>query len=216
MKTMVKTHQSVAFDTAPDSLFLDWNGGLQNGWELVGGVGKRIIGSENYLDLSGLSQEDKTLFFQAITVQSPMPPEITGAGAAPGAFIVVHDYLTSIPLNLDDNIASDIDFGLGFPESTLNFESVVYGRIEYFSLDIDYNSALPVRLHSNQIGSGQPTAGDKLYSYRFVTWGAGLTDATVRILPARHVLAVEPRAEPMLEHIYRLKRSYETAQIDRD
>lgn len=207
----------------------------QNDWVIVGNElgDDKVLGQESFIDLRGLSQEDKTIFFDNVMVQTPLLPiagarGTSGDGAGPydetnapaGATLSVTDLMTSIPIDIQTAHTDGHAAGYaGFPElSTLNFEHVIYNRTQSFALDLDFGGAVMQLTGSNQTGSGQATASDRIYCYRFVTWTNDMRNVNIVIPPARHLCAVTAKEEPMVSHLYRLKRSYDLQQsfdIDR-
>jgi hypothetical protein len=66
---------------------------------------------------------------------------------------------------------------------------------------------------SQRFDSGEPTAADKLYSYRIVTlFTSDLDEASYVTIPAaRHLIGGVMGGEDDLVYMQRLKRSYELA-----
>ena len=229
MKTLHKEHSLVQYQTGtvannqPQPAYFD-SFVFQNEWEKLGGDNQFTIYAENYIDLNGLEIDDKSIFFDAITVQSPLPPIIapkTSQFPNPpaGATIVIYDIIATVPLVIDtyENVSQDIFNGIGYKGSKYDWEHIVYFRTQSWSTDVDFAGNVANLTHQSQSGSGMPTASDRLYCYRFVTWSHQVEHALVLISPARYVLAVTPKKEHDVEYIYRLKRSYELQQtFDRD
>ena len=227
MKTLHKEHALVLYQTGTgvpnqEAYFEGFFGTTQNEWFKIAGANIFCIGTEQYIDLSGLNIDDKSIFFDAITVQSPLPPFIeakTSGGPTPpaGASIIIHDIITTVPLIIDDDIPTQLAYGIGYLQSQYDFEHVVFYRSQTWATDVDFGGNICNLTHQSQSGSGMPTASDRLYCYRFVQWTTQVQLARVTIQPARYVLAVRPVKESDLEYIYRLKRSYELQQsFDRD
>ena len=61
----------------------------------------------------------------------------------------------------------------------------------------------------DQLGSMNPTASDRVYSYRIVSVSLSGTNKDVTVLASRQILSAEAREEPEFEYLMRLKRSYE-------
>lgn len=208
MKTLAKHHgYFVASKTAGiwtlDALTDGWTQGVGPGYE-------DTFTSATYFDLAGMAMDEKTLFLEAATVQQA---GFTAIGSVAGDNVRVYDIMTSIPIDITDNNVQDDIFqrGLGFPGSTLNFEHVLYQRMERFSLDLDYANSFPVLAESHQSGSLSPTASDRIYSYRLITFtfagdGAGI------LPPVRHLINVKPTEEQTYQYLMRLKRSYDLQQ----
>ena len=69
-----------------------------------------------------------------------------------------------------------------------------------------------VTVNEQQIGSLQPTASDRVYSYSVLVMGSPIGADTITISPCRHLLRAEAREEKEYEYLMRLKRSYELQQ----
>jgi len=210
MRILKKEFSLCAYTTDPQGnfgVFLD----PATDWQKFGPNNFFTIGSESYIDLAGMSQEEKTVAFNAITVQGTWPPSVQGANVQTGAQVIVHDVITSIPINLE-NVQETILYGFGQIGSDIDYQHVIYNRTQIFAIDLDFAGVFPILAHTSQTGSGEPTASDRLYCYRFVNWSAELTGGTITIFPARHVIEAGISKESELEYIYRLKRSYDLQQ----
>lgn len=210
MKTLTQYHNYFVANKAGGIWTLD---SLTQGW--VAGPDPNVFTSSTYFDLAGLSQEDKTLFIEQATVQHA---GFTSVGAVAGDNVLIFDIMTSIPVDVTTaEVQNDIaQRGLGFPGSSLNFEHVIYQRLQRWSLDLDTNAAFSMLTEQQQSGSLAPTASDRIYSYRVLLFSTG-EDAGAVVPPARHLIQVKPRQEPTYQHIMRLKRSYDLQQEpDRD
>jgi len=210
MKTLAKYHGYFLANKTAGQWVLD---DLADGWTAA--IDPNTFTSSTYFDLAGMSQEEKTLFIESATVQHS---GFTSVGAAAGDNVLIVDIMTSIPVDLGKASVIDdiVQRGLGFPGSTLNFEHVIYQRMQRWSLDLDTNAAFSMLTEQNQSGSLSATASDRIYSYRVLVFAVG-GDAGAVVPPARHLLQVEPREEPTYQHMMRLKRSYDLQQApDRD
>jgi len=211
-----------------ESILNEFVTGRQNDWVIVGNPlgDDRTIGTESFIDLRGLSQDDKTIFFSNVMIQTPLLPTVGARGisnagegydetsAPAGATLIITDLMTSIPISIEDAFAQGHSAGYaGYPEySTLNFEHVIYNRTQLYSVDLDFGGQVMQLTGSNQTGSGQATASDRLYCYRFVSWTNNMRNVFIAIPAARFLCAVEAKEEAMVSHLYRLKRSYDLQQ----
>lgn len=213
MKTLTKPHgyflgTKTAGVWTLDALTDGWTQGIGPGYE-------DTFTSATYFDLAGMTIEEKTLFLEAATVQQA---GFTSVGQTAGDNVLVWDIMTSIPIDINKNSVQDdiVQRGLGFPGSTLNFEHVLYQRMQRFSLDLDYGARFPVLAESHQSGSLMPTASDRIYSYRLLQFSFAADGAAI-LPPVRHLIAVKPTEEQTYEYMMRLKRSYDLQQTpDRD
>ena len=209
MKTLAKYHDPL-FGTIAGGLFTIDAATVSGGWS------QPIPGhcvSSVFFDLAGLSQEEKTIFFDGMVVQEGGIPAIGGTA---GDNYVLFDIMSSIPIDFTDaNNLGDLALrGIGFPGTVLNFEHVLYYRYRRYTLDLDTSARMAMVAQDQQAGSMMPTASDRIYSYRVVIIDATtLGSATsINVQSARHLIQASPREEPTFQHIMRLKRSYDLQQ----
>lgn len=210
MKTLAKYHDACFAVIAGGAIQID-HSVLSSGWQLIDASG--AIGSETYFDLAGLSQEEKTLFFEGMAVQESGVPAIAGQA---GDNYILYDIMTSVPFDMFDVplVGSLSIRGIGFPGSELNFEHVLYARTRRLTLDLDTTARMAMVVNDYQSGSMMPTASDRIYCYRIVVVDASTmaSASSINIQPARYLLNVQAKEEPTYEHIMRLKRSYDLQQ----
>ena len=224
MKQLKKDHGQLLI-TSPNGAVFTISDAQSNGWEEVTGTGVpagAFFVSEAYIDLAGMSKEEKTVFFEGMTVQTGMPPMLVGAGAESN--FRVYDFMTSIPLDLVD-FTTSLQYlqgiGFGTPNQQLNFENVHYARTQYFATDLDFNFTVPRQTSTHQHGSLGSTASDRLYVYRIVYPSMVLADGastiSLTLPPARHLVLAAVKEEPDYVYMMRLKRSYDLQnEPDRD
>ena len=181
--------------------------GSNMGWTRISG---QVFVSETFFDLAGLAMDDKTIFPSGITCQRGVSPQLDAA--APGDNFIVLDVLTSIPVDLSSVVLDWFNVGPGYPGSTLNFEHVLYMRGQRWTVDVDTNSAFPLKADEWQCGSMMPTASDRVYSYRVVLVNTNNSSTRIITTNARHVMEVDTKEEPTYEYLMRLKRSYDLQQ----
>lgn len=209
MKALAKEHSYVVFNYDPATRTITFTEG--SGWEQKQAGLFDYAVSEVQFDMAGMTHDDKTLFFEAITVQEPSDYKMTGGT---GERIKVIDLITSIPFDVTTWYSG---LGIGFAgEQTggLNFEHVIYARWRLFANDLDFAGLTPVQVTGDTFGSGQPTNSDTLYSYRIIV-PSNLV-GTVSAGPARHLILADTKEEQEYVRIMRMLRSYELQQIDRD
>jgi hypothetical protein len=219
MKQLVKEHGNVSILQNVGSQSFEINENYNNQWQKVG----NMFVSESYLDLTGLSMREKTVFFEAMTVQTGYPPLIMNAAATSN--FIVFDYMTSIPLDLEQFTLSSLNYiqGIGWPvdDGQLNFENVHYGRTQFYAVDVDFGFYIPRLTSTHQHGSLGSTASDRVYSYRFLLANVIPLDptqsSTVTLPPSRHLVLANVKEEAEYAYLMRLKRSYDLQQkADRD
>lgn len=169
-------------------------------------VGVNFFVFETYYDLAGMSMEEKTLFFEAATVQDVTnPAQVNGV---PGDLIGITDLMTSTPLS-DDALTQFTLLGNTVGSKFPSFDQVIYARNNIFVVDLDFAASGYFNLlSSNQLGSMQPTASDRIYVYRVVAIDADNTATSYTVLPARFLLQATAKEEPEFQYLMRLMRSY--------
>ena len=206
MKTLTKEHQAcVAVQDAPDVYSL---GIGSDGWRALA---PRVFVSDNYFDLAGMSQREKTLFFEAATVQEMFNPEHTGGVA--GDDVVVYDIMTSEPMTDAELLSFAAAGNFASSNAGLGYQETIYGRIRHYIIDLDTAAWGSFILASdNQIGSLESTASDRIYTYRILNITGGTSATQINLYYARYIIRADAREEPDFQYLMRLRRSFELAQ----
>ena len=184
-----------------------------NGWrQITAGSGQFV--SETYFDLAGMTIDDETLFFDGAAIQEVLSPIAPGT-AGDGVFVV--DLMTTKPIS-DASLQLYQTYGNMLGPGELTFDQVIYGRIRFMNIDLDNAAgAVMITVSDNQTGSLEPTASDRIYCYRYVSFPAGNSDGDYFISGARYLLRATAKEEPEYQYLMRLKRSYELQnEPDRD
>lgn len=210
MKTLAKEHGVFGGIRAGTPSAPIWT--LQtysNGWRIVNPAG--LFVSETYFDLAGLSQREKTLFFEGATVQDMLNPTV--ANQAAGDSIVLVDLMSTSPLN-DTELTNFYIYGnFANTNAVLTFDQTVYARFNQYVVDIDTTAwGSLIQVSSNQIGSLNATASDRIYSYRIVACSTPFTADKLDLFACRHLLRAEAKEEADYQYLMRLRRSYELQQ----
>ncbi len=174
-----------------------------------------VFHSETYFDLAGLSMREKTLFFKGATVQQLGNPTIS-SGAA-GDVCLIYDIMTSSPLSASQltQFSANGNFAGLTPTATsgLTFDQTIYARRREYVVSVDLAASGSMQLISDdQLGSMNPTASDRIYSYRMVVTALAGTNKSVSVLASRQILSAEAKEEAEYEYLMRLKRSYDLQQ----
>ena len=172
--------------------------------------------ASTYFDLAGMSQREKTMFFDGAAMQEVIPPSTTGATA--GDFCSVVDLMTTTPLRDTEVIAYSTQANLAGSAAQITYDETIYGRVRIYNIDID-NAAggYFILLGDNQTGSMNATASDRIYVYRAVFFSDQNADGTMGTSGARYLLRAEAKEEAEFQYLMRLRRSYELQQTsDRD
>ena len=167
-----------------------------------------------YFDLAGMSNEDKTLFFQAVQLQRGFTPEFT-AGAV-GDSLMEQVIMVTSPISNANLLSAFVD-----PISTLDFSEVVYCESRVYSKTLDEGTlSFPMLVHSNVFSGARASATDRIYCYRIMSLSAAVSGAGVtfaNITPVMMVIGADAKEEPEYQYLMRLKRSYELQnEPDRD
>ena len=173
-------------------------------------LGPNIFAAYEYIDLAGLAMDAETIFPQAITVQMTSQPFINTLAA--GRQLAILDLITSIPLDLTSTYWTSgiwLTDGPGFALSESNFEHVLYARNNAYSTTVDLAATWPQLVSTHQFGSMAPTASDRVYCYRIVSFDNDAEVTSITLPATRFLLVVDVKAEPEFEYLMRLKRSYD-------
>ena len=213
MKTLAKEHQFLSIVRTGR----DWGEPVSFGhWKQVG---PNSFLSSTYFDLAGLAMDEKTLFFEAAGVQTVLSPLANNSGA--GDSCVIMDLMSTRPLTDQQVILTSV-YG-NFAGNTaidgqgpLSFEETVYARTQMYVRHVDTSAWGYITLtDENFFGSMEPTASDRIYSYRLISASQGdaPTDMDqLTIYPARHLLKSTSKEEPSYQYLMRLMKSYQLQQ----
>lgn len=214
MKTLLKYHSAANLNKQPDnSWLLDASGarGFNHEWRPVPAT-TTVFVSEQVLDVAGLAMEEETLFFDGITTQEGG----IGAGIAgdAGDSFVTFDIVSTIPIDIDNNYSRILFYGVGYPAGPpINFEHIPFALRTRYTLDLDTAAAFAFKASTEQCGSMEPTASDKLYVYRLLFIYDQSGNATsVSVPPVRVLFAITTKEEATYSYMMRLKRSYDLQQ----
>jgi hypothetical protein len=175
---------------------------------------------EGYFDLSGYNLDDLTLVPTLMELQDSGIYQTTFFPVGPtgtqdeGLFIV--DVMSQEKLNIDDTMLGILTGG--YPstnQSSTNFEQIPMCNVRFTRIRTTYGANnLQSVVCGGSYGSGEPTAGEKLYLYRFIVVSS-LVPFTgpegIIAYPTRFILGANIIKEEELAHMMRLKRSYELA-----
>jgi hypothetical protein len=167
--------------------------------------------ASTFFDLAGMSQREKTLFFEGAAMQEVLPPSTTGATAGDGLIVV--DIMSTTSLTDTQVIAYSSQGNMAGSSAAITFDETLYGRVRVFNIDLD-NAAggYFILLGDNQTGSMAATASDRIYVYRAVLFEASNANGTMGTSPVRYLLRAEAKEEADFQYLMRLRRSYELQQ----
>ena len=166
-----------------------------------------------------MAMDDKTIFFEAAGIQTVLAPLANNTGA--GDSCVILDLMSTRQLT-DDQLFLTLNYGNFAGNQTndgqgpLSFEETIYARTQMFVRHVDTTAWGYITLtDENFFGSMEPTASDRVYSYRMVvpSQGQAGTDMDqITIAPARHLLRSTSKEEPEFQYVMRLMKSYQLQQ----
>ena len=150
--------------------------------------------SDSPLDVNMFVQGNLQSYFPRLTV--PALYELTGSGNPDG----------SVTTDPADRV---------FPP--LGWENVLYGNYRLFQHNDNLQGTLVLPVLTNDFGSMNPTATDKLYITRILRADTSSTVQTggfAYIPPTRFIIKGMLKSESDLSYVYRLKDSFKTVQTD--
>jgi len=217
LRTLRKNITSCRIDQAEDTPTINTAGGA--GWRIVthSTLPNLIVGvHESYFDLSGYLIQDETFFPSNVMVQGldDVRFTITQTNIHMVWDIISQERLTDDQLALcasaDSYPGSSVSAFLN-PGGETDLRDIVYGRVRRWTVQGNLaGSGACIPFAENFFGLNDGTAASKLWCYRII---ANLNDMSTGFVfttsPVTYVVAGAVAAEPDLEYIMRLKRSYE-------
>ena len=166
-----------------------------------------------------MAMDDKTLFFEAAGVQSVLAPLANNTGA--GDSCIILDLMSTRPLT-DSQVLLTLSYGNFAGNATadgqgpLSFEETIYARTQMFVRHVDTTAWGYITMtDENFFGSMEPTASDRIYSYRLILASQGTESGDMDqlfVYPARHLLRSTAKEEPDFQYMMRLMKSYQLQQ----
>jgi len=191
-------HAQLVFGDSPGSSIV-----LGNGWTVVqpGAVPYYIY--RTYIDLTGWSDQQLTMFTQGVDIQKGIMPLLGGGKAATG--VREFDLITSRKLT-DTECSVYLNIP-GSSPSTVSQQEVIYGEfVEYGRNQTITNTFIKTNFET--IGSGNPTAMNKLHWTRIYFFHVPGDGDQLIIDNANLVLQAMTVEEKDLVWMERLRRSY--------
>lgn len=201
----------------------NWDVPVPNLWNFVQSGGEYEVLSQSansitaialneYIDLAGMSQQEKTMFLEGLRVDYQTPP--TAVNAQPGDQLNIIILVTDIP-------ATNIDIaGPGFAYTNLNSENCALCLNHTWSWTQDSAawSSIPQLTAQTSNGMMTATSSDRLYVsvyQQVITRKIGPITSTLEKVTTpgiRIVADVIAKEEPEFQYLMRLRRSYELQQ----
>ena len=164
------------------------------------------------IDIAGLTAQELTFFPLGGDVQRG-PTSIGLTGGIINEWIVV----AASPIDPASVIPAQMLFelpGTGRTNPITEFQNIIWGQGWTWVLNTSIPQNYGVAINTTLLGSGEPTNGDRLYVYRFVSI-VGYTPAvgTFAELPTiRLILSGQIREEAEYQQLMRLRRTYQLQQ----
>ena len=167
--------------------------------------------NRQYIDLSGWSKEDLTMFTRGVDIQKQLMPYAHAGNAAQGLNemdVISTRALTDLECEVyATSLATPGGGGPGFLPSTMSLMQVIYGEVAQYA----QNAQIPgtfIRTNVETFGSGVPIATDKLHWTRiYYAYNPAQGDSFV-IHPTNLVIQATTAKEKDLVWMERLRRSY--------
>jgi len=223
MKRLVKQTEALSWQynlpANPNLWTLKSSGG---DWVIENASSNNItcLSLNQYIDLAGMSQREKTLFIRSLVIQNQVAPSATDA--TPGDQIENVIIISDIP-------ADRLSFlGPGFNGSGMSMENcaVYLQQVWAWTQDSASWGSYPVLSSEVSHGMMTATASDRLYMSVFSRVITRKTSSTgqpvstidnVLVAGIRAVVDVDAKEEAEYQYLMRLRRSYELQQsYDRD
>ena len=205
-----------------------------NGWIDAGNLPVAYLGNDTYyvyrneIDVSGWGNQGLSFFPMQAGVQEGYSFRYLVDDT-----LQVIDLITDSPLDVGQYIQANLQ---QFPFITLpglleqptatpeervfpplGWENILYGNSRLLQHNDNLQGTIVLPIHTNDFGSMNPTATDKLYITRIVYCQTGSTvqeGGFAFIPPTRFIIKGMLKSESDLSYIYRLKDSFKTTQTD--
>ena len=185
---------------------------LGTGWGIVQTtIGTNLLYWEGQIDLGAFLLKDLTWVTTGRAIQEPGNFEFNFQIPQRVEFI---EFIANQPLNRTrlEEVASNWEEQYAVPGmmgSQFNFENIIMGRWRQFSTDTALATGSAVTLKTEEFGSGEPSASERLYCYCMLKFSQTPDPEETFFVPGRRfVLAGAAIEEKEYEYIMRLRRSY--------
>jgi len=163
------------------------------------------------IDIAGLTAQELTFYPLSGEVQrGPVSIGLTNG------FINEWVFVTASPIDPESAIPAYMNFGLlaaGATSPITEFQNVLWGRAWTWALNSSIPQNFAVQVNTTSLGSGEPTNGDRLYVYRFVTLNGQTPGVGFAEVPdLRVILSGQVREEAEFAQLMRMRRTYQLQQ----
>jgi hypothetical protein len=190
-----------------------------SGWSSTGGWAgsgvDQVLMYHAYIDTSGYTADDLTLFPLGVTLQDPGRYISSNANVP----LQIIDVITTEVLSQTDVydwVAATPTGGNSLPGmlgTTHDWSQIIWGQYRTFLPQATFAGFATEFLAANGalFGSGQPTTADKLHVYRFALMPGSADGDTLAIPASRFIMSAVIVPEDEKAFLMRQKRSYELA-----
>ena len=212
MKQLLKQIEAMSLTYGAGPL---WTMASNGEYELINASANapRAIALNQYIDMAGLSQREKTMFIERLRVDLQTPPSATDA--------IAGDAIQVLILVTDKPATQTSFLGPGFAYSDMNAENCALALTQtwMFTQDTASWSTSPTLWNQTTNGMMTSTASDRLYFSSYVIpltkrigTGPNSTIDNIVIPGFRLVVDVDAKEEAEYQYLMRLRRSYELQQ----
>ena len=190
-----------------------------DGWEFIdAGANNQFLVYRGYIDIAGLNAQELTTFILGTTFQESstwLANGLTATGAIHTWDLLTTEKVRNEAFNPSHSTTGHAMWNPpGMPASDYNLQQVVYGRYRTLSPDTTVQSQVVIT-NNQTFGTGDATAGDKLYITRVVLLSGNLGNTGtdyITVPPTAVVIPAITLEEPDLVYLERLRRSYILAE----
>jgi hypothetical protein len=193
-------------------------------WDIVQSGGEYVLANNTannaraqtlnqYIDLAGMTQQEKTAVIKGLEIQYQAPPSMTNAVA--GDAVQIAMLITDVP-------ATGLSFiGPGFAVSDISMQNCILHRLETWAVTTESGTFASFLQKVNETVNGMcdVTTSDRIYvsidvSIFSTKIGAGATSTldSVTVPGFRVVLSADVTEEPDFVYLMRQRRAYELQQ----
>ena len=199
---------TASLDTVSGTFSIIANGGnwVADYYTDGGGNHLGVLRWQGYIDLSGYTRESRTFFPGSPLLQEGGMYVLVG-----GTSLTNYTLITSSPIDETTMMTIAGTFTVpGMLDSTTNADQVVWVVGSQMGPGSTFNNLLSTQ-DAWSWGTGNPTATDRLYVYKFAHIITG-TNATVQLPPCHILVPGIVDGEEDLVYMERLRRSFELQQ----
>jgi hypothetical protein len=167
------------------------------------------------IDLGGFTREDLTAFFANQSLQRSSPYGVVGVPNPTGG-VVMDDVVVISDVPIDTTAWFTIPFTTpGFIRANSDYMTIKFGQGVQLAQS-STTQGIMLQTDGYSFGSADPTAGAKLYCYRWVGVAkpAPAAPTDLAVFPSlRYIASGITDDEPEYVYLNRLRRSYELQQL---